>query len=357
MISKGMNKLTREGLKAIAQGNPSRARQLLEKAVQDEPDNAAAWQMLASVVPDEADKRRCLWRALECDPQDASVMRDLAVLDGLRRPPSRTAPGTPAAIPSRSNIGAPGPATASPAAPAAPAVARPAAPKTSAGAAAGTGLLTTVAAGRRTTSSSATAPAGGTDDTHEVLRSAMTADDAVAIAAHQRRAAMRSPEAPARQWGMAAVLIVGAICATFLVALAARLIGTGASSDAPSGDFAPSGALAPGAAMVVTTPYGEFAVPGTAFLSGPGPDGMEGQNQAVVPLMLDRASTDASPTCALPYASAVLVLDVWTGSDGRRAFKVQHRDCTGWVAESHLSNAAGSPLSTRERDPGLAPGK
>jgi hypothetical protein len=97
----------------------------------------------------------------------------------------------------------------------------------------------------------------------------------------------------------------------------------------------------------VHTGSGDFTIPGTAYLQNrPSTTGLDG---SVVPVASEPfGSTDAS-SCTLPPGAAVLLLDSRTAGDGRLAFQVQNRECSGWVDESLLSSA---PVNLGNVDPG-----
>jgi hypothetical protein len=97
-----------------------------------------------------------------------------------------------------------------------------------------------------------------------------------------------------------------------------------------------TGALAPQAATTVDTPHGPIGVPGTAFVDGSSLLNAPGSTEAVIPVWPEPFQTGGSPACSLPHASAVLVIESRAGTNGSQWFKVQHRECLGWVDAAHL---------------------
>ncbi len=95
---------------------------------------------------------------------------------------------------------------------------------------------------------------------------------------------------------------------------------------------------------------------GTAFLSGPSVTGADIDPLTVIPVWPEPFATTGASTCALPPASPALVLDIRVSANGERAFKIQYRECVGWVAEGYLSSTRGAaqelPADMRNAEPG-----
>jgi hypothetical protein len=71
---------TQKGIAAVKAGNLSLARQLLDAALAENPDNVQAWLWMSGIVHTPAEKRQCLWRVLEIDPANAAAKRGLEAL-------------------------------------------------------------------------------------------------------------------------------------------------------------------------------------------------------------------------------------------------------------------------------------
>ena len=71
---------TQKGIAAVKVGNLSLARQLLNAALAENPDNVQAWLWMSGIVHTPAEKRQCLRRVLEIDPANAAAKRGLEAL-------------------------------------------------------------------------------------------------------------------------------------------------------------------------------------------------------------------------------------------------------------------------------------
>jgi len=71
-----------EGIAAIKDGQPEKARLLFLKVVDADEDNESGWLWLSQVVDNEADKRTCLENVLTLNPENAAARRILVDLDG-----------------------------------------------------------------------------------------------------------------------------------------------------------------------------------------------------------------------------------------------------------------------------------
>lgn len=129
-----------------------------------------------------------------------------------------------------------------------------------------------------------------------------------------------------------------------------------ASGDAQA-DGAPAGSQGGAAAETQPAPRdtAEEAL-GTAYLSGPSVTGADIDPLTVIPVWPEPFAATGASTCALPPASPALVLDIRVSANGERAFKIQYRECVGWVAEGYLSSTRGAaqelPADMRNAEPG-----
>lgn len=69
-----------QAIAAIKAGNKKQGRALLADILQADYDNEAAWLWLSSVVETDAEKRRCLKRVLDINPDNAHARKGLALL-------------------------------------------------------------------------------------------------------------------------------------------------------------------------------------------------------------------------------------------------------------------------------------
>ncbi len=86
--------LLRDGLEALRAGERERAFRLLAQAVRRDPTNERAWLLLAGAVTDVEQRRNCLERVLQLNPQHEMARRGLASL-----PPPAPPSAPPAAAP------------------------------------------------------------------------------------------------------------------------------------------------------------------------------------------------------------------------------------------------------------------
>ncbi|MCL4265156.1 MAG: hypothetical protein KJ069_18210 [Anaerolineae bacterium] len=80
-----------EGMTAVKEGQPEKARLLLLKVVDADEDNESGWLWLSQVVADEDDKRTCLENVLALNPENAAARR---MLVGLNNGSTAVAPVT-----------------------------------------------------------------------------------------------------------------------------------------------------------------------------------------------------------------------------------------------------------------------
>ena len=71
---------TQKGIAAVKVGNLSLARQLLNAALAEDPNDVQAWLWMSGIVHTPAEKRQCLRRVLEIDPANAAAKRGLEAL-------------------------------------------------------------------------------------------------------------------------------------------------------------------------------------------------------------------------------------------------------------------------------------
>ena len=76
--------LTRRGVAAAQDGETAEAHRLLSQAVQANPRDARAWLWLFAVAGTDEDRRACLERVLEIEPENAGARRELERLDAPR---------------------------------------------------------------------------------------------------------------------------------------------------------------------------------------------------------------------------------------------------------------------------------
>lgn len=80
-----IDNLLKEGIAALKAGQRVRARALLQEVVREQPDNVAAWLWLSGTVDTDNERRECLERVLEVDPDNPHAKK------GLERLGPRTA--------------------------------------------------------------------------------------------------------------------------------------------------------------------------------------------------------------------------------------------------------------------------
>jgi hypothetical protein len=80
--------LTQKGIAAVKAGNRNLALQFLRAALDENPNDEAAWLWMSSVVTTVEEKRECLERVLEINPNSAPARRGLALLGPAHSIPS-----------------------------------------------------------------------------------------------------------------------------------------------------------------------------------------------------------------------------------------------------------------------------
>lgn len=79
--------LTDAGIAALKKGDKAQARKLLAQALKRDPNNLRAWLWLSGAVETEADRRHCLQRVLQIDPQNRAAQRGLEQLRAVAPAP------------------------------------------------------------------------------------------------------------------------------------------------------------------------------------------------------------------------------------------------------------------------------
>ena len=79
-MSDASSDFTQKGIAAVRAGNLSLARQLLNAALTEDPNDVQAWLWMSGIVHTPAEKRQCLRRVLEIDPANAAAKRGLEAL-------------------------------------------------------------------------------------------------------------------------------------------------------------------------------------------------------------------------------------------------------------------------------------
>ena len=90
---------TQKGIAAVKAGNHNLARQFLEAALAENPNDAVAWLWMTSVAHKPAEKRECLKRVLAIDPDHAVAKRGLELLGREPAAPLAAEPLAPEAPP------------------------------------------------------------------------------------------------------------------------------------------------------------------------------------------------------------------------------------------------------------------
>jgi hypothetical protein len=116
---------TEKGIAAAKTGNLNLARQFLKAALAENPDDAQAWLWMSSVVHTATEKRDCLRRVLEIDPNNTAARRGLEILGPEPVSPVSHEPVGPSQSPFDTSLSS----APKPAAPAAGSARRPAAPQ------------------------------------------------------------------------------------------------------------------------------------------------------------------------------------------------------------------------------------
>ena len=88
-----VNELIEQGMTAMKAGDNDRARDLLQQAVEQDPDNARAWYMLAGAHSDDMAKRRyALEKVLELKPDNEKAKAQLARINQAVATPGTDVP-------------------------------------------------------------------------------------------------------------------------------------------------------------------------------------------------------------------------------------------------------------------------
>ncbi len=95
MIGHETDDLTQRGVAAAQDGERAEAYQLLSQAVQANPGDARAWLWLFAVADTDEERRACLERVLEIEPENAGARRELERLQTAGPSPLAVAPSLP----------------------------------------------------------------------------------------------------------------------------------------------------------------------------------------------------------------------------------------------------------------------
>ena len=111
MADNRLRELLQQGVAAARSGNVATARRLLEQVIQLDENNEQAWIWLATVVKTQAERRICLQKVLQINPNNATARQALARLGpvtgtsaastGRSTSPSLTSSRTPSPAPRR----------------------------------------------------------------------------------------------------------------------------------------------------------------------------------------------------------------------------------------------------------------
>lgn len=75
-----MNEITQHGIEALKRGDRLGARDLLNQAVSENPENVLAWLWLSGAVDSDEQRIDCLLRVLQIDPENQAAVRGLEKL-------------------------------------------------------------------------------------------------------------------------------------------------------------------------------------------------------------------------------------------------------------------------------------
>lgn len=92
------------------------------------------------------------------------------------------------------------------------------------------------------------------------------------------------------------------------------------------------------AATAITTARGIMMVPGTAFTDGR--LGVDPPSTLSVVWLWEEPTDQGSRVCSLPHGTSVLVQEAKLAPDGQRSFRIQNRECSGWVSAELISPTA-----------------
>lgn len=98
-----VDNLLREGITAVKAGQRAKARALLQRVLRERPNDVSTWLWLSGAVETDDERRECLEKVLEIDPDNPHAKK------GLQKLPPRVAP--PQEIPVSAQIAAEEPST------------------------------------------------------------------------------------------------------------------------------------------------------------------------------------------------------------------------------------------------------
>jgi len=87
-----IDRLLKEGIAAVKSGQRTKARALLREVIRRRSNDANAWLWLSGAVETDSERRECLEKVLEIDPNNPNAMK------GLQKLPPRVAPRAPTPV-------------------------------------------------------------------------------------------------------------------------------------------------------------------------------------------------------------------------------------------------------------------
>ena len=87
-----VDRLLKEGVAAVKSGQRTKARALLREVTRRRSNDANAWLWLSGAVETDSERRECLEKVLEIDPNNPHAMK------GLQKLPPRVAPRAPTPV-------------------------------------------------------------------------------------------------------------------------------------------------------------------------------------------------------------------------------------------------------------------
>lgn len=108
-MSEKDNKQFKQAVQVLKQGNRDQARQMMRQILLDNPRYAPAWLWMSALVEDIKQRRECLERTLELDPDNISAKKGLEILNlqefVASMPPSEEYPVSKPTVPQASKLG------------------------------------------------------------------------------------------------------------------------------------------------------------------------------------------------------------------------------------------------------------
>lgn len=75
-----MTTLTQQGIEAMQRGDKATARQLLQQAIQQDPQDAKAWLWLSGTVSTDLERLKCLQQVIKIDPENTAATKGIMQL-------------------------------------------------------------------------------------------------------------------------------------------------------------------------------------------------------------------------------------------------------------------------------------